>query len=128
MKYQRPDGFEKERRDCTVIAISVAAGVRYEVAHATLKAAGRKDHKGFNMRGFMRGKELLFGQRVYPATFKRKQLVNFVSDHPVGRFLVRKSGHCLAVMDGEIINPISHTPPLARVTHVWEFQSTTINP
>lgn len=97
--FDRPDGL-REQADCTVCALAAAAAVEYRVAHAELKAAGRRDRKRFHMLRFMQGRESVLGRSVFRLSIPRNQLASFVADHPVGRFLVRKSGHCLAVVDG----------------------------
>lgn len=117
----RPDGFQNERADCTVCALAAAAGVEYALAHATLKRAGSRDGRRFKMCGFMSDIEVLLGKSVFQISINRSQLASFVKDHPVGHFLLRKSGHCFAVIDGCVENAghaISHR---TRITHVWEF-------
>ena len=48
--YDRPEGYEKECRDCSVRALALAANMPYKDVHAAFKAAGRPDKHGIKVK------------------------------------------------------------------------------
>lgn len=113
----RTESHPAERRDCTVRALAVAAGVTYEVAHDELAKAGRKNGRGIKLASIIgRGKLSRF-------TFRRvgrspKTVQRFLKEHPQGRFLCRKSRHAFAIIDG-VIYDSSPRRDMERITHAW---------
>lgn len=111
-------GIEKGRNDCAVVAVSIACGVAYEYAHATMKLLGRVDdratanyitRKALDHFGFDRVtvdmQEIL---NRYPLPHCNV-LKNVTTHHPrrfPGTFdsskvyLFQTSGHILAMRDG----------------------------
>jgi len=108
-----------EARDCSVIAIAEALKVDYEVAHAALKARGRKDRQGAYTYQILRAAEDLgfktmhkgFGSMIAPTLKKagrkpRKNMtVNMVKEfglYQTGSYLAFVRGHVLAIVDGQV--------------------------
>jgi hypothetical protein len=106
-----------ERKDCAVVAVSVAAGVAYEVALAALTAAGRRPGQGTYFHHTVAALTAL-GFRVesvrtrdildrYPSPHHNLQ--SLTTHHP-DRFpkawkdgqtyLMRTAGHILCIKDG----------------------------
>lgn len=106
-----------EKQDCTVIALTIASGLTYEVVHAMLKNAGRKERGGFRLRYKLDNilpqigiKATKVDQRTiidqYPGC--HKNLKSITSHHPdrfnavwpEGTYLMFTDGHVLAIKDG----------------------------
>ena len=109
--YERKEMFKDsygEDNDCTVVALSVAAGIPYNVAHDILRAAGRERCKGFRLVGWLRcqyrdGRSVC-GYKVTPVNAGRKTLAQVRRDFPKGRFILRKRGHVFAMIDNEVMD------------------------
>jgi len=124
-----------EKNDCAVKALAIAAGVSYEVAHATCAAFGRKERHGIRTSNVVPALESLGKKAVrvtqrsfierYPASH---QVLRSVTTHHPDRFhdvwadgktyLVFTRGHVLAVVNG--VNH-DHTRGTARrATEIFE--------
>ena len=109
--YERKEMFKDsygEDNDCTVVALSIAAGIPYNVAHDILRAAGRERCKGFRLVGWLRcqyrdGRSVC-GYKVIPVNAGRKTLAQVRRDFPKGRFILRKRGHVFAMIDNEVMD------------------------
>ena len=109
--YERKEMFKDsygEDNDCTVVALSIAAGIPYNVAHDILRAAGRERCKGFRLVGWLRcqyrdGRSVC-GYKVTPVNAGRKTLAQVRRDFPKGRFILRKRGHVFAMIDNEVMD------------------------
>lgn len=125
MKHEKTDGgmaaagFD-EKNDCVVRALSIAAGVRYETMHRELKDAGRRSR--------CRTKEAVWGTwadewcggRLSLPKGRVTTVRGFVEAHPIGRFVVRISGHALAIIDGVVHDNLEPKPGW-HVKDAWEF-------
>lgn len=114
---------EKEHNDCHVRALAIAANISYDASLAIHKKHGRKDRAatygttasrvvqemGMRKLNIRRANE--WGRAAYPTV---KQ---FVWDHPKGRFLVHRSGHAFAIIDGVVHDWQSGTGPRSRI--IW---------
>lgn len=117
-----------ESRDCTIRALALSSGIKYEVAHKIGKDAGRKKRCGFypeklleeakksNINFFKIIDEYGDGVRTFqPTTIKE-----FVKNHPSGRFYCRRRGHAFAVVDGVILDNTRNTPRQI-IADAWKF-------
>ncbi len=111
-----------EKRDCAVIALSVASGCSYEKTHAALKAAGRQDKHGTFVWQVEKAAELLgFKLERLPFKWQRdmvqsypgihKKCQSITTHHPrrfskqwadVEPLLFHVSGHFAGFRDGQI--------------------------
>ena len=111
-----------ERSDCSVIAMSCAFGIPYNVAHDILKDAGRVDKRGFGFCAWLRqtvaALDHICGYKVTPVRVPRLTLSQVRRDFPKGRFVIRKSGHAFAMIDGKILDPEA-SGPRAIVTDIF---------
>ena len=119
---QRGDAYSKERQDCTVHATSIAAQIPYYQAHDLLARFGRSPRHGIRYLSFVRDLRERVGayriERVHmPETVT---LAKFLRDFPKGRFVVRKSGHVFAVIDGIQYDSLPNSPRV-RITHIYHF-------
>ena len=133
-----PEGVTKlrdafnENRDCTVVAIAVAADLPYAEAHSVLEQAGRKRRRGFKLRLWldnqcavarMKNRPLVIGkykvERVRFEYMRSVTLAQFLRDFPRGRFIARKRSHAFTIIDGKVFN--SFTGARTRITNLWHF-------
>jgi hypothetical protein len=97
-----------ERRDCTVKAIALAAGLEYVEALEALASAGRKSKRGASCIVIKRALDTL-GIRVYEHAPRKggggqytvKTIPRVL---PAGKHIVIVKGHALAVVDGEVLD------------------------
>ena len=107
---ERPQGFEKETRDCTIRALSLVANLPYMRVHSAFKEMGRKDGHGIIVNKVL--------QRVFKMLkleakqIKRSGSVNkLIRDNPKGNIFCLKRAHAFALIDGvthDLDEPNSH--------------------
>ena len=123
--FQRGDAHSNERNDCTVHATAIAAQIPYYQAHDLLARFGRRPGRGFQYISFVfecnRKQERVGGYRVEQVLMPGiVTLAKFLRDFPKGRFVVRKSGHVFAVIDGIQYDSTSNGCR-TRITHIYHF-------
>lgn len=118
--YAQRDASEKS--DCTVVALSIAIGVPYDVAHRMLAEAGRHDRRGFRLSSWLREQRqsTICGYKVTAAKVPWLTLAQIRRDFPRGRFIVRKRGHVFAMIDGVILD--YNTGNRTRITDIFHFE------
>ena len=96
----RPKGFEHEKLDCVVRALSLAGNVPYKEVHTVLKKHGRKDAH-LTYTGRMNMQSILKDLGLKAKSVKRNGSVEkFLRLFPKGNYFVMKSSHAFAVLDG----------------------------
>jgi len=90
-----------DRRCCTINALSVSAGIPFDIAQQIGFKAGRKLNRGFH------GKKLLPVAKRYGVTyrklrFNRMTLQKFIRTYPTGKYYVETTSHAFAVIDGVV--------------------------
>ena len=100
-KMERPKEFDNERKDCTVVALTIASYLPYAEVHEAFRKCGRKEKHGFHIRGNIhRICKLL---NLEAKQVKRSgSLGKFVKDHPIGDYICHKRGHAFAVSEGAV--------------------------
>jgi hypothetical protein len=116
-------GCHSEDNDCTVIALSVALAVPYDVAHKILADQGRKPLRGFKLTSWLqelsRTKTRLCGYTFTAVVaWECPTLARVARDFPKGRFILRKRGHALAMVDG-VVHDFDLSGPRTRITHLF---------
>jgi hypothetical protein len=111
----------KDTNACTIVALSVAAGIPYEEAFQIGKDAGRKTGRGFYTN------KLMMEARKNGIEFKKMKyksitLQKFLSLGLVGRFVVKRNGHAFAIIGGMIHDGIVN-PPMSRLTEIYKVES-----
>lgn len=109
-----------EDRDCAVKATALVTDVSYEVAHAALKAQGRKNRCGTYPVQY-RSAIAAMGFEVRKVEFKRCTVRTIGAQLRRGKFLVRVNRHVLAVVDGKVMDWTDGR--LHRVKDVYEVVS-----
>jgi hypothetical protein len=107
-----------EKLDCTVRSYSLAFGISYELAHAKLKAAGRKDKHRFNFLQFMltNHKEL---KRIEPS----QTIATFLTHGAgrIGKWIILIRGHVFTSVDG-VAYDTEMCKPGMRITDAWHIK------
>lgn len=97
----------KERNDCTVIAVAIAARLTYLESYALLKLFGRPDRGGAHRETYKRALQWC-GFRIEPVTnltqpnscaYTPKSIHKRL---PRGHYVCISSGHAFALVNGEI--------------------------
>ena len=124
MKYKISDGGAtaegfNETNDCVVRAIAIAARIPYTRAHKLVaKETGRRPRRG--TQGFLAMmSRVRIGQRRV-GLGRRYTVAKFVEQFPKGRYLVRKSRHAFAVVDG-VVHDNWKPGPRCIITDAWYF-------
>lgn len=98
-KYIRPDGYENETRDCTVITLSLVSNINYTQIHTAFKNAGRKNGKGVYSQKIIQ--KVCHSLNLEAKQVKRSGTINkLVSLYPKGRLYCLKRGHAFALING----------------------------
>jgi hypothetical protein len=124
-----PKQFSYERWDCSVRALRVAAGLSYEQAHATLGRFTRRPRYGvqaivmFYACGAHGLPPVEFGTTGYLRARPLPTLTQFLKAHPTGYYVLMRSGHFFAVINGVVHDWAHGTGARSRITHAWGTQS-----
>lgn len=111
----------KDNNNCTICALSTAAGIPYNEAFAIGVKAGRKTGKGFQTTKLMEVARKC-GIEYRKIKCGSITIQKFIAKYPVGRFVVRRRGHAFAIIDGTIYDHTKNTP-LQRITDIWKVES-----
>lgn len=90
----------KEKRDCTVRAVSACLDISYSEAHEKMQKLGRKNGCGFTFR---EPEVQCLGLELCPEFCCRK-LVKILPELSEGRFIVRVRRHVFAVVNGVVLD------------------------
>lgn len=95
---------ERQRADCTVIALAISADIPYSQALEVMKKFGRKDNKGsFNTKTKVTRIFKDIGLKAKQVR-RRGRLDTFLKDFPEGVYYCLKRGHAFVVIDGKVEN------------------------
>lgn len=114
MEYQCNDGGRnkskrpKQKNDCTVRALVITTGMKYDEVYDILKDSGRKASKIFDLDGWLKSNDTvkILGKKFNLMTFppikgqKRMNPKTFSEVFPKGVFICRTARHVFAVIDG----------------------------
>lgn len=106
--------------DCTVRALAIVTGARYNACYDQLKAAGRRSNDGFDLAAYLSKSPVLWGwsaRRV--RTRKDLTLDRLMASRPHG-IIVETEDHVIAVMHGAAHDMI-RVPGDSLVYGVWQF-------
>lgn len=124
----RPDGFN-ETRDCVVRALSLAFNRPYAEVHEICARVGRKRRRGMYRSQTNQAIKILTGDDMALGTSISRYdgyptFAQFAKDNPKGHFLVIKSGHAVALIDG-VYHDIGAGPacsPRCRVQFYYQVK------
>ena len=110
-----------DTNNCTIVALSIAAGISYEEAYEIGEEAGRKKGNGFYTNKLMqkaRKKGIVFEK----LRFKEITINKFLKMNLKGRFLVRRRGHAFTIIDSTIYDVLVN-PAFARLKEIYLVES-----
>lgn len=113
-----------ERNDCVVRALAAACSVPYQTAHSACAVAGRRNRCGCNFAKAVDA--LLFGTSAWNTVVcklpYRVPVANVLHQLPIGgRYILRVSGHVIAVVNDVVIDINPQTQMRRFVKEVWLF-------
>jgi hypothetical protein len=114
-----------ERRDCTIRALAVSAGITYEKAHAIGKEAGRKNKCGFDPRKLLKVAKR-HGIQSRKLRYKRITIQKFIKTHPDGRYYVGTNRHAFCIINGTIYDT-GLNRPLQRLEEIYLISNNRLN-
>ena len=99
---------EEDTNNCTIISLSLAAGITYEKANRIGIKAGREKNKGFYLEPlYKEAKNKGIKIEKIPVD-KNTTIKQFISDYPIGRYVLSKHKHALCVINGKIHDTIKN--------------------
>ncbi len=116
--YSVPSG---DKADCSVRALMGATGMPYQLAQAIFAAHGRKFGKG-TQKDVTAKVHAQLGLVKIPAD--GMTIEAFCVLFPKGRFVVHKSRHAFAVVDGIVHDWQSTTKDYTRIIAAWKVEKT----
>lgn len=111
----------KDKNNCTVRALAIAANLPYEFADKIATEAGRKRNKGMQTGDLMSlaaTKGVASNRNTCAMTLKR-----FLQMYPTGRYVCRKAKHAFAVIDGVVHDEGGRMSEKVRLTCFWEIKT-----
>ena len=115
----------KNRNDCAVLALAIAANMPYDSAYTILANSGRKCSRGFNFTKWADaqvGAHFAYGE-TYPSVKgqKRMNIANFCQHRPVGIWIVKTARHVFCVQDG-VVHDTYRQSPTRCVYRAWRVR------
>jgi hypothetical protein len=120
----RGEAYAHEHNDCTVRAIKHLTGVPYSDAHTMCARLGRRPRKGLNtvQLNALVDQPHVYGYKVTRVclTMFSRTLGRVMSSCLKGRYLIIKTGHAIACIDG-VLHDSGTSGPGSRVLMVFKF-------
>ena len=116
-------GYNKEKKNCTVVALCVSTKLPYEHCLEIAEKAGRKTATGFHSKTLID-----FFNRNSPSKFvpvklrKAITIERFCKRYSEGSFYARKRGHAFAVVDGNVYDMPGQATPRSMVKYAWKLK------
>lgn len=115
-----------ETKDCHVRALALVLGISYDESHQIHKEEGRVDGKP---TFYSTSQKISTRFGLAPVRYENTKygrdgdptIKQFVWDHPKGKYLVHRSGHAFAVIDGVVHDWNRGTGPRSRVVWAAKF-------
>ena len=125
MKFIKPvlEGYKKENKNCTVVALSVSTSLPYDHCLEIAKKAGRK-----TARGFRSEKLIDFFNKNSSTKFvavklrKPVSVQKFCKKYSKGSFYARKRGHAFAIVDGDVFDMPGEATPRSMIKNAWRLK------
>lgn len=95
----------RQKNDCTVRALALTRGMRYDAAYDQLKAFGRGCGERFDMARWLNGQSWA-NKIAFPAVKGQPRMnpAEFCRLHPSGTYICRVAKHVFAVIDGVVMD------------------------
>lgn len=111
-------GFANEYNDCTVRTYALAGGIGYKAAHDLFEKFGRKGHKSYNFRNFMKTVRPDIEHNYFERQHRVKTMLR---DNYYKNVVMRIRGHVFCVKDNVILDLLTNTEN-CLVTDIWYFK------
>jgi hypothetical protein len=108
----------KDKRDCTIRALAISAGIPYETAHDIGAKAGRKNGCGFYPDTLLKAAKKQIGLTYRKKRYKKVTIQRFIKENPTGRYYVATNCHAFAIINGHIYDT-GLNRPLERLEEVY---------
>ena len=92
----------EDSNNCTIISLSLAASIPYKEAEEIGIKAGRKKNEGFYLEPLFKEARKKGIKIENVKTRKKMNLKQFISNFPIGRFVLKKTGHAFCVINGKV--------------------------
>jgi hypothetical protein len=126
MNFIKPiiEGYKKENKNCTVVALSVSTRIPYQQCLEISKKAGRKTGKGFHSEKLIDFFNKNSQTQLVPVKLRKPLTVQkFCKRYSKGSFYARKRNHAFAIVDGDVYDMPGDATPRSVVKHAWKFKS-----
>lgn len=106
--------------NCTILSLSLAASIPYEKANEIGIRAGREKNKGFYLEPlFEEARKKGIRINKIPVS-SRMNLKQFISDFPIGRFVLEKKAHAFCVING-IVHDVIENGMNSKIEGAYHF-------
>jgi hypothetical protein len=117
------EGYNKEKSNCTVVALSAVTQLPYNQCKDIAATAGRKEGKGFRSADLIEFYNTNIDKRFEEVYLeKRLNVKTFCKEYPKGRYYVRKRGHAFSVINGVVYDMTTGPTPRSFVQTAWKFE------
>lgn len=110
-------GHGKESNDCTVRALAISLGIRYDSAHRLLEVYGRQDGQCYQFYRWICG----VGQHLFNQVEQQKLITvaTFLKQHQAGVFICGMAGHIFTIVNGAIHDTWYKPKARSRIKGIW---------
>ena len=126
MNFIKPtlEGYKKESRNCTVVALCVSTALPYEHCLEIAKKAGRKTAKGFRSEKLIDFFNKNSKTQLVPVKLRKPLTVQkFCKRYSKGSFYARKRNHAFAIVDGDVFDMPGDATPRSIVKNAWKLKT-----
>lgn len=112
-----------ERNDCTVTAFTIVSDRSYMQCHEVMRrVAGRRTRMAISDKKFLPKVHAVAQSLGIKMVYCKGSgtLQKFLSDHQVGTYFVKRSGHVFAIRDGIVFDRREQSP-LCRILFAWRI-------
>jgi len=121
--YAAPSPFV-DASDCSIRALTVACGLRYETASAAFASQGRAHGRGTDLLTTELVQSRLLAMRRI-RVMEGWRLANVVRELPKGRYVLHRRSHAFALVDGTVHDWAGGTGPGTIVLRIWHVTEET---
>ena len=125
MEFIKPvlEGYKKEKKNCTVVALCVSTKLPYKHCLEIAEKAGRKTGKGFYSEKLINFFNKNSSTKFVPVKLRKSITIErFCKRYSEGSFYARKRNHAFAVVDGNVYDMPGQATPRSMVKHAWKLK------
>jgi hypothetical protein len=130
MNFIKPiiEGYQKESKNCTVVALCVSTRIPYQQCLEISKKAGRKPKKGFRSEKLIDFFNKNSKEQFVPVKLRKPITIQkFCKRYSKGSFFARKRGHAFAIVDGDVFDMQGEATPRSIVKNAWKLKKVSYN-